>query len=327
MKIIALEEHYSTPEMDAAWDALPPSLQDPVVANLDSPDIRRKLHDFADLRLKDMDACGVDVQVLSLPCPATQSFEPAQARDLARRSNDLLAEMIAKRPDRFEGFGTLPTPDPEAAAAELRRCVTELGFKGAMPCGRTRGRTADLPDFFPIYAEAAALGVPFYIHPQVPVPEVREAYYSGFGTKLDTIFCSAGVGWHFETGVEALRLVLSGLFDRLPSLQIILGHWGEMVLFYLDRIDAMSRAAKHLKKPISDYFRENFYVTPSGVFSQRYLQWTMDVLGVDRILFATDYPYLFAPDGGARRFLTEAPISEEDKQKIAHGNWERLTAR
>ncbi len=327
MKLIALEEHYSTPEVHAAWEALSGPLKDPIISHFQSAEIRQRLEDFSDTRLGHMDACGIDVQVLSLTTPATQSFEPAQARDLARRCNDAAAEAIARRPDRFEGLATLPTPDPEAAAAELERCVKDLGFKGAMPCGRTRNRPMDLPEFFPIYEKAAELGVPLYVHPQIPQPEIREIYYSGFGDQLDTMFASAGVGWHYENGVQALRLVLSGLFDRLPSLQIILGHWGELIVFYLDRINDLSEAAPQLKKPVAQYFRENFSVTPSGIFSQAYLLRALEIMGEDRVLFAQDYPFKFAPNGDARRFLMEAPIDEAVKAKIAHGNWERLTGK
>ena len=152
-------------------------------------------------------------------------------------------------------------------------------------------------------------------------------YYSGFDKLTDTMFAGPGFGWHADTGLYALRLIFSGVFDRLPDLQIILGHWGEVVLFYLDRIDSMGRVAKHLAKPISEYFRSNFYVAGSGILSQRYLLQCIDLLGIDRIVYSTDYPYRFAPGGEARRFLMEAPIEDEAKRKIAHGNWERLTGR
>ncbi len=327
MKLIALEEHFITPELRAAWSSLDPSLQDPISALAGKDEMRSRLEDLGDARLAAMDDCGVDVQVLSLNPPATQSLEPAQARELAQASNDLLATAVHRHPHRFQGFATLPTPDPTAAAAELERCVTQMGFKGALLSARTRDRSLDQPEFLPILEKAAELQVPLYLHPQSPAPAVRQTYYSGFDGVLDVFFASAGFGWHVDTGIYALRLILAGVFDRLPTLQILLGHWGEVVLFYLDRIDGLGKFAKHLRKPISSYMRDNFYISGSGIMSQRYLQTSIDIMGIDRIVYSVDYPYMLASGGAARRFLTDAPLSQEDKNKIAHGNWERLTNR
>ncbi len=330
MKIIALEEHYSTPEINAAWKALPPELQDPITTNFGTGKIADGLLDMSGdplgARLKNMDDNGIDVQVLSLTTPGVQSFDPAQSVDFARRCNDLAAELIAKRPDRFQGFAALPTPDPEAAAKELERCVSELGFKGAMLCGRTQGKNVDDPAQFAIYEAAASLKVPLYIHPQIPQPSVRDAYYTGYGDELDTTFATSGVGWHFETGIQAIRLILSGVFDRLPDLQIILGHWGELMAFYLTRLNSMSKLAHQLKMPVEEYYKQHVYLTPSGIYSQQYLRWAIEVMGVERILFALDYPFIDAPGGGSRQFLTDAALSDQDKELIAHGNWERLTS-
>ena len=219
----------------------------------------------------------------------------------------------------------MPTPAPDEAARELERAVNELGCVGAMLGGRTREINMDDARFFPIYQTAARLGAPLYIHPQSPVKAVRDAYYSGFGN-LDFMFATAGLGWHFETGIQVLRLILSGTFDRLPDLQVIIGHWGEVVLFYLERIDRMSKPSG-LKRSISDYFRSNVSVTPSGIYSERYLRWAIEVLGVERILYSTDYPYVFDGTDEPRRFLENADLSDQDKTKIASGNWERLTRR
>jgi len=134
-----------------------------------------------------------------------------------------------------------------------------------------------------------------------------------------------GYGWHYDAGLQLLRLILAGVLDRFPNLQLILGHWGEVMMFYLERIDRLTGIA-NLERPVSEYVGSNVFITPGGVFSQRYLQWTLDVVGVDRILFASDYPYVMVPDGGSRRFLEEAPISETDREKIASGNWEKLCA-
>lgn len=194
-----------------------------------------------------------------------------------------------------------------------------------MQCGRTRQSNMDAPEMLPIYQTAARLAVPLYIHPQSPVEGVREAYYSGFGDAVDFAFATAGLGWHFETGIQILRLILAGTLDRLPDLQLIIGHWGEVVLFYLERIDRLGQFAKNLERPISEYFRGNVSVTPSGIYSARYLKWATEVLGVERILYSTDYPYVFDGTDEPRRFLENADLSDEDKAKIGSGNWDRLT--
>ena len=325
MRIVALEEHFATPGLTAAWQALAPDLQDLAGRASADRDLQRRLYDLDDERVRGMDAAGVDVQVLSLTTPAVQSLDAGIAVRLARATNDLVAETVRRRPDRFQGFATLPTPDPGEAARELERAVRDLGLGGAMLHGRTRDRPLDHPDLLPIFEAAAALRAPLYLHPQSPPPAVRAAYYQGFGDELDGVFATAGVGWHYEAGVSALRLVLAGLFDRLPDLQLVLGHWGEVVLFYLDRIDLLSKPAK-LGRPVSEYFKTNVSVTPSGVFSHRYLRWAGEVLGFDRVLFATDYPYLAEGGGAARRFLEAADLSAADRTAIASGNWERLCA-
>jgi predicted TIM-barrel fold metal-dependent hydrolase len=191
--------------------------------------------------------------------------------------------------------------------------------------GHTRERNLDHSDFWPIFEAAAALNAPLYLHPQTPVPAVRAAYYDGFDTALDAAFATHGIGWHYETGVQLLRLILRGVFDRFPNLQVIVGHWGEVVLFYLERIDGLAAVAK-LARPISDYMRSNVLVTPSGMFSQRYLRWAIEVVGIDRILFSTDYPFRFASQGGARHFLETADLTDAEREKIASGNWDRLCA-
>lgn len=326
MKVVALEEHFVTPDVLAAWHALPPDLRDPSDRQIKG-ELRHKLLDLSDARLRRMDATGVDVQVLSLTTPAVQNLEPADAVLLARASNDLVAATVRGRQDRFQGFATLPTPDPQAAARELERAVVDLRLNGAMLCGRTRDRNVDHPDFLPIFETAAALRAPLYLHPQAPRPAVRDVYYAGFGEQLDVHFATGGVGWHYETGIQALRLVMSGLFDRLPDLQLILGHWGEVLLFYLDRVDMLSGeavSASGLKHPISHYFRRNMFVTPSGIFSQRYLRWATEVLGAERIMFSADDPYVSAPEGGAQGFLGEAELSDDDRALIAGLNWDRI---
>lgn len=325
MKIVGLEEHFATSEVIAAWQRVDPEQRDLAIEMSTGNDNERLLLDLADHRIARMDEVGVDVQVLSLTTPGVQSVEPSCAVPLAGAANDRMAEIIRARPDRFQGFATLPTTAPGEATRELRRAVAELGLNGAMLFGRTGADNLDHPDFLPILEAAAELRAPLYLHPQSPLPTVRNAYYGGFDCALETAFATAGIGWHYETGIQALRLVLSGVFERLPDLQIILGHWGEVTLFYLDRIDMLSAPAR-LPRNVSEYFATNVSVTPSGIFSQRYLQWAIDILGIDRILFATDYPFVLFDNGAASRFLEEADLSAADRDKIGFGNWARLCA-
>jgi predicted TIM-barrel fold metal-dependent hydrolase len=325
MNLIGLEEHFVTSEVLDAWRALDPDWQDLSLVPSTRGDSARRLADLGDERLAEMEKAGLDVQVLSLSTPGVQNLAPANAVALQTAANDVLAEAVRTDPAHFQGLATLATPDPAAAASELERAVTELGLNGAMVFGRTRDRNMDAAEFWPIYEAAEALRAPLHLHPQSPCPAVRSAYYSGYSPPVDAAFATHGIGWHYESGVQALRLILSGVFDRFPDLQVIVGHWGEMVLFYLDRIDSMNGVAG-LRRPVSDYFRTNVYLAPSGMLSQRYLRWAAEVVGIDRILFSSDYPFVIAPEGGARAFLEEAPISAADRVKIASGNWDRLCA-
>jgi len=323
MRIVGLEEHFVTAEVLEAWRALDPQWQDIALKPSAEGASARRLAELGGERFAAMDETGLDVQVLSLTTPGVQNLAPADAVALQRASNDLLADTVRAHPDRLQGLATLATPAPAEAAHELERTVTGLGLNGAMLSGRTRERNLDHPDFWPIFEAAAALKAPLYLHPQSPPPTVRAAYYHGFDDSMDAAFATYGIGWHYDTGVQLVRLILSGVLDRFPDLQVIVGHWGEVVLFYLDRIEKLARAAK-LARPVSDYVRSNVLVTPSGIFSQRYLRWAIEIVGVERILFSTDYPFEFAPQGGARRFLDKADLTDGDRENIASGNWDRL---
>jgi predicted TIM-barrel fold metal-dependent hydrolase len=320
--LIAIEEHFLTPAIRAAWAAS--AIGQEGTAVFDQGEIEALLDDLGHRRLALMDESGVDVQVLSLTTPGLHNLDPEPSVTLARQTNDLLAATIAQHPTRFQGLATLPTASPVHVAAELARCVTQLGFKGAMLSGRTRDKHLDHPDFWPLFQEAARLGVPLFIHPQIPQQAVRVALYAGFSPAVDIAFATFGLGWHYEAGIQFVRLLLAGVFDKYPDLQIILGHWGEVVLFYLDRLTALGRVAT-LQRPIADYFRQNLYVTPSGMWSQAYLQQALALVGPERLLFSTDYPYQYKPGQPGRRFLAETALSADQQALFAHGNWERLT--
>ncbi|WP_229715121.1 amidohydrolase family protein [Subtercola lobariae] len=327
MRIVALEEHFVIPEVVKAWQALPPGRMTFTGGAGDDP-LSRRLLEIGDERLAAMDDQGVDVQVLSLTSPGVQSLDAADSVAVARDANDALAEAIAKYPDRFQGFASVPTPDPEAAPAELERAVTQLGFAGGLINGRTGTTNADAREFDDLYATAARLGVPLYFHPQTPVAGVREAYYSGLGDNVDYLLANAGIGWHYETGMQILRMIFGGVFDRNPDLQVVTGHWGEVVLFFLERTQQLATGlGVKLDRTLEEYARQNLWVTGSGLLSQRYLRWSTEVLGVDRIMSAVDYPYVDNSGGAARRFIEDAPLSLDDKEAIGSGNWQRLLAR
>lgn len=324
MKLIAIEEHFLTREIRAAWASS--AIGQEGTAAFDVGEIEQRLDNLGDGRIALMDEGGVDVQVLSVTTPALHNLEPEESVILARRTNNLIAATIAAHPARFQGLATLPTAAPADAALELERAVQRLGLAGAMLCGRTRDKNMDHPDFLPMLATAAELGVPLFVHPQIPQRAVRDVYYSGFGDSVDTAFATFALGWHYEAGIQFVRLMLAGVFDKYPDLQIILGHWGEVVLFYLERLGSLARVAE-LQRPVLDYIRQNLYVTPSGMWSQSYLQRTLEIVGPERILFSSDYPYQYRPGGAGRSFVKKSSLSLEHKELFAHGNWERLTQR
>lgn len=323
MRVVGLEEHYVTTEVVKAWANLDSRWQDPVVNRPGQDGIRQRLLEIGDRRIAAMDDAGVDLQVASLTSPGLFNLAPADARALQTDCNDQLAAAVRAYPDRLQGFATLAAPDPDAAADELRRAVTTLGFNGALIFSRVRDQPIDHHDFWPVFEAAEELGAPLYLHPQSPPPSVREAYYSGFDDIVSEAFATHGVGWHYDAGVQLLRLILAGVFDRFPKLQVIMGHWGETVLFFLERIDRMAGIAR-LERSVSEYVRSNVFVTPGGIFSTRYLRWALDVVGADRIMFAADYPFVSPDDGAAHHFLDV--LDDDDREKIASGNWDRLCA-
>ncbi|WP_435742926.1 amidohydrolase family protein [Microbacterium sp. PMB16] len=323
MKIIGIEEHFLPGEVLAAWRTSPGG--DDGTLGLNGGSVGERLADLGSGRLQLMDETGVDVQVLSVTTPGVNNLGRASV-DLARRANDLAAGVVGDRPDRFQALAALPVATPEASAQELQRCVDELGFRGAIVYGRVGDDNLDHRRFWPTFEAAEALGVPLLIHPQIPTAAVRNAYYSGFADPAtDLAFATFGLGWHYDAGIQFLRLALSGVFDRFPRLQVILGHWGEVVLFYLERLAMLDRVAGR-EHPIAQYVRENLYLTASGMFSHAYLQRAVDAVGPERILFSTDFPYQYRPGADARNFIDSLPSSSADREAFAHGNWDRLAA-
>jgi uncharacterized protein len=323
VKIIAIEEHWNSVSIRDALDRLPDGARDESVAFNTMGDNQARLEDIGQGRIEAMDAAGIDISILSVVTPATQALPAREAVALAREANDEAAAAAGAHPARFRAFATLPTSDPQAAAAELERCATRLGHVGAMIHGRTGTRTLDDPGYDDLFATAARLHQPIFIHPQIPSNELRDAAYRGLDPLIDLGLASFGWGWHMDAGLSALRLILSGTFDRHPDLQLILGHWGEMLLFWMDRADSLSGIAKHLQRRVSDYITTNIHITSSGMLQDRLLRHTLDFTSADKVLFSTDYPF-HRPDAAAVEQFFAAIPGPADRAKIASGNAEAL---
>jgi gamma-resorcylate decarboxylase len=313
---IALEEHFAVDQADKDTARR-------LSGNATWAETARRLVDFHDLRLNDMDACGVEHAVLSLNAPAVQMMlDPKEAVASARRANDFLAEQVARRPDRFSGLAALPMQDPDAAAAEFTRCVRELGFCGALVNGFSQRHVSDsvvfydIPEYRPFWAQVQALDLPFYLHPRTAVYE-RAHHYDGH----PWLFSSAW-GFAAETAIHLLRLIGSALFDEHPRLQIVVGHLGERIPFDMWRIDhriATIPAGYPAKKPISHYIRNNVHITTSGNFHDNTLKCAIAELGVERTLFAIDYPMEVMADG-ATWFDKTPVLSETERATVGRTN-------
>ncbi|MGB9371956.1 MAG: amidohydrolase family protein [Halobacteriota archaeon] len=328
MRTITLEDHYATP---AFLEGPGRQLKDtprPAHALPGEPwsfaQVIDKLCDLDDRRIADMDAARIDVQVLSLTSPGVEQLEAAEAVALARETNDRLADAVQRHPSRLAGFAALPTAAPDTAADELERTVREYGFKGACINGHVRGRYLDDPFFWPILERAETLQVPLNLHPTLPPQPVIAASYAGnFAPEATRLLAMAAWGWHIETAIHVLRLILGGAFDRYPGLQLVIGHFGETLPFMLPRLDrSLPPQVTKLERPIGAYLRENVHYTFSGFnYTATFLDLLLEV-GVDRIMFSADYPYSSMVE--ARTFLDQLPVSPADKERIAHGNAERL---
>jgi uncharacterized protein len=318
MKIIAIEEAFTYPPIGKLSDRF-----DVLRQQAHWRTIEEKLENLAQSRLADMDAAGIDIQVISHTPPGPESLESAQATILARDANDFLAQAIDAHPDRFAGFAALPLSNPAEAVRELERAVKSLGFRGALVNGMVQGRFLDDLTFEPVLTCAEALGVPIYLHPSFPPQSVIETYYGGLSPLQSWGLATAGWGWHSETGIHVLRLIISGVLDRHPGLQLIIGHMGEMLPFMMARTDqVLTPLSPTLRQRVSDYFQTNIWITTSGFFTHAPLQCALSVVGADRLLFAVDYP--FSANKAGRAFLDSAAIGQTDRAKIAHRNAERL---
>jgi uncharacterized protein len=340
VKIICLEEHAVDPDIARASQSAEDSeagymadwnsrVEDKPAAFTDNRPHLVSLKDaiaagreFGASRIVAMDRNRIDMQVLSYSS-VSQLAPASQAVGLTRAANDKLAASVHAHPKRFAAFATLPWQDSEAAAVELERTVRQLGMVGTLLMGRPGETFLDDPRYDPVLAKLNELKVPIYVHPGFPLPQVREPYYGGLDKEVSARLSMFGWGWHHEAGIQVIRMILSGQFEQYPDLQVISGHWGEMVPFYLQRMDdTIPQEATELSRSITETYKSHVYVTPSGMLNVPHFQFINQVLGVDRILHSVDYPYLTLT--GARDFLEGLPIDQRDKEKIAHGNAEAL---
>jgi uncharacterized protein len=347
LKIIAFEEHYGLPAIyGAAKKANDPYAQvleamrkSGQFADDSKTGFPAGIYDLGEGRIAAMDDAGIDLQILSYATPSAERLEPSLAGELTRQANDTLAAAVSKYPDRFLGFATLPMLDPAAAARELERTVRDLGFVGALINGHVNGRYLDDKFFWPVFESAEALGVPIYLHIQVPPKPVVDAYYGGFAPEVSTFLSIAGGGWHIDNGVHCVRSILGGVFDRFPTLQIIVGHHLEILSWMAWRADYGFPIKKNggLKRTIKEYLRENFYgrilagefagqepgaIDRSWSLSYQAYLGMVNTVSIDRVIFTADHPY--GSMKAARQFFDQMPINANDKDKIAHLNAERL---
>jgi 5-carboxyvanillate decarboxylase len=329
-RLVATEEAFATPEQVEAFRKCKDTLwHDPDVdlwnAFLTSEALMRRLLDVDHERISIMDQAGVDLHVLSLTSPGVQLLNADTATSLATLANDQLAEMVKRHPTRYAGLASFAPQDPARAAKEIDRAINKLHLNGLIVNSHTNGEYLDNPKFWPIFEAATACNAAIYIHPRNPPAAAAELL------KADVNLWAAIWGYQQETGLHAMRLIVGRVFDEFPKLKIVLGHMGEALPYWLYRIDYMYKNATiiysnasghHLKKPPSEYFKDNFLITTSGMNTHPVLQYCHSVLGPDNIMFAVDYPYQESME--AARFMNSAPLPEADVEKIAHGNAEKL---
>lgn len=313
MRTIALEEHFATAGFlrgPGSWLASRAGVIDAIA-------------ELGDSRIAAMDEGEVDLAVLSLAAPGVEQLDGPKAVELARECNDELAAAVARYPDRLAGFATVPVSAPDAAAEELERAMGTLGFLGAVVNGHSQGRYLDDPFFEPILDRAAALKAPIYLHPTIPPEGVIESSYAGFSPEVTFALATVGWGWHINTGTHVLRMILGGVFDNYPDLQVIIGHMGEGLPFMLPRFDNTLRPElTGLKHPVSTYLRKNLTYTFANFNNEATYANLVSQVGIDRVAFSADYP--FGSMKAARAFLDSLPLSDDERARISHRNAERL---
>jgi uncharacterized protein len=325
MRTITLEEHFTAPDLVRRIDPGAISRRGfrprkPPASGINPLEL---LPEIGERRLASMDAAGITVQVLSNTGPGPDLVPGPEGIAIAREMNDHLAAAISRHPDRFAGFAVLPMQSPEATAAELVRAVKELRFVGALINGTTEGRFLDHPGYDDLLAAAVELDVPIYLHPHLAPEPVRQAYFSGLQPGAGRVLESAGWGWHSETAIHLLRLVLAGTLDRHPRLKLIIGHMGEMLPVMMARIeDVFANEVEHLKRPVHRTILDQVWLTTSGIFTEPPFLAALLTFGIDRIMFSIDYPY--APNAEGRAFLDRLSLAPADMARLTHRNADAL---
>ena len=332
LPLITVEEHFTAQEIidaNAKYAYLKPKLTGKMAEAMKFFSTRRLIgQDLLDIekkRLPHMDSLGIGVQILSYTAPVDDVVPADEAVRICQEANDILAARVAEHPDRFRAMATLPMADPEAAAAELERTVKELGFVGVLLTGQYKGRFYDEPEFFPIFEKAAELDIPVYWHPDFVNSDIIDYYYmsDSYSPIVGAELGSAGFGWHIDVGIHVARMVLSGIFDKLPNLKFVTGHWGEDIPAFLERMDYMLDQEKTgLKKKVSDYYKDNIWYTPSGIMSEMQLDYFLKLVGPEHIIWSEDYPYIQTQP--LRFFLEKTDLTPDEKYALARGNAERI---
>ena len=325
MRVVALEEHFTIPSAVSKISDEAKAKRGFVARTVGATGYNplTLLPDLGEVRLKSMDDNGIDVQVLSISGPGAELMEGQVGIDIARGVNDGLKEAMKQHPKRYEGFAHMPLRTPDVSARELERCVKQLGFCGAVVNGTIDGKFLDDPQFAPVLAAAEQLDVPIYLHPHLPPRSVFEAYYSGLPGSAGVAISTAGWGWHSETAIHVLRMVLAGTFDKHPKLKIIVGHMGEGLPLMLARLDDVAKIhSGHLSRPISQTITEHVWLTTSGMFTTPPLLACLQTFGLDRVMYSIDYPYAKNEQGS--EFLEKLDFSHADMAKFCHGTADKL---
>ena len=331
MSLITIEEHFADPglaEADAKWrpkKELTDEQREVMAFFASRMNLTEQLGDLAGQRIPHMDEQHIGLQILSYTSLIGDYVPADEAVKIARQANDLLAARIKEHPDRFRAMATLPLADPVAAAKELDRCVKELGFVGVLLYGQYKGHWLEEAQFLPIFEKAAELDIPVYLHPALINPVTQQSLYMSpaYSAVTGAELSSAAIGWHYDVGIQAVRLILAGLFDRFPMLKVVSGHWGEGIPMFLDRMNhQLTLEMTGLQHDFAYYYKRNIYLTPSGIMSDINLRTMVELMGADHILYAEDYPY--EKPSNFYDFLMQSSLTDEQKELIAHKNVERL---
>jgi predicted TIM-barrel fold metal-dependent hydrolase len=325
MRVVALEEHFTAPALVRRIDPAAINRRGfrPRTLRATGENPLELLPEIGERRLQSMDEAGITVQVLSNTGPGPDLVPGPDGIALAREMNDYLAAAIARCPDRFAGFAVLPMQSSDAAATELARAVKDLNFVGALINGTTEGRFLDHSSYDGLLAAAVDLNVPIYIHPHLAPEGVRRAYFSELQPGASRVLEAAGWGWHSETAIHVLRMVLAGTLDRHPGLKLIIGHMGEMLPMMLARLDEVfALDIEHLTRPIGRTILDQVWLTTSGIFTEPPFLAALMTFGIDRIMFSVDYPY--ACNAKGRSFLNRLSLAPADMCKLTHGNADAL---